>query len=149
MILWKIFEIRIFIDETLGSARSEGDSHVDEHEFQASQNNRESMHLDLKSEKQSIAADSALGSPVEPVSNRVVTLVDGNTREVPAPPTITTVLNNPNDPAVSSGDLVNSRNLSAVQEQTETSSQPSSDDLNEPKMSPIQNNWRVSWSFLN
>jgi len=114
----------------LGSARSESDSHVDENEFQSSAS-REAMHLDLKSEKQSSNTDSAVASPIEPVSNRVVTLCDGKNIEVPAP-------FNP------TGDVVLSRNLTAVEEQPEVSSQPSVEDLELAKMSPIQNSWRVS-----
>jgi len=89
------------------------------------------MHLDLKSEKQSSNTDSAVASPIEPVSNRVVTLCDGKNIEVPAP-------FNP------TGDVVLSRNLTAVEEQPEVSSQPSVEDLELAKMSPIQNSWRVS-----
>jgi len=129
--------------DRFGSARSESDSHVDEHEFQASAS-REAMHLDIKSEKQSSNTDSAVGSPVEPVSNRVVTLCDGKTKVVPAPAIITTVPNNPNDPVNSTGDVVLSRNLTAVEEQPEISSQPSIEELEPAKMSPIQNSWRVS-----
>ena len=102
------------------------------------------MHLEIKSEKQSSNTDSAVGSPVEPVSNRVVTLCDGKTKVVPAPAIITTVPNNPNDPVNSTGDVVLSRNLTAVEEQSEVSSQPSVEELEPAKMSPIHNSWRVS-----